>query len=188
MTKKGVFGIGLGDFENAMHNWAQNKSLIEKAIKSECYFEAILLLHQEVELLLRINFTFRTNLIRTILNPNLLFNRSDDAVKLRNEILAETQYSFSLLNQLSFLCGAYDEGIYYRLLKFNKFRNDMVHGFLKGKIKINELKEQIREGKELVKILDQISQANISRDAAILQKCLGADRELLKHLFSKPQS
>lgn len=122
--------------ENARHfeEW------IRKAIDKKCYIEAIILIHNTIELYLRgkiIEYLIKTE-------------KKERLDEEKYEILFGRGYkNIYEYTEIAYLFNIISLGQYKKLMKFNTKRNDVVHGFLKKKIKYEYLKNYCKQGREI---------------------------------------
>jgi len=110
------------------------EEVIEHALKSKCFIEAISLIHNVIEVYLKrkiedltINDETRLQLIKEKFKPQYLHD----------------------YNTICYIMGIINKDTHKKIIKFNKDRNKSIHDLLKKETTIDELKHITKEGRRI---------------------------------------
>lgn len=118
------------------------EEVIEHALSSKCFIEAISLIHNVIEAYLKrkiedltITDETRLQLIKEKFKPQYLHD----------------------YNTICYLLGIIDKNMYKRITKFNTERNKVIHELLKKSIIMSELKNITKEGRRIQMVLSPLN-------------------------------
>jgi len=139
-SKFTLFGLPKKHYEYIYENAKNFEDWIDKAIKNKCYIEAIVLIHNTIELYLR------GQIIEYLLKLENKDRLDDKKYKILFEIKQKNVFEYA---EIAYLFNLISKGLYDDLNNFNTNRNTAIHGFLKNKITYEEFKDYCKEGREI---------------------------------------